>query len=105
MLPQYCKCPVDLLQQHDAREFVGKGHLAERDHFVRGVSRSIAEPVCRPYSKDQMLHICGLLCFDEPGELFGSQLLPASIEQHEYRSGAASGALKEFKKRGLSGHV
>src|SRR5512147_1512827 len=56
-----CKSPVELLEQDDAGEFVGQGHLAEGEHQVSGVTRFIAEPVGRADGKDQGLGAAVLL--------------------------------------------
>ena len=65
MALENCKCPINLLQQNDSREFVRKRHFAQGDRFVGGPPRAIRKAVCRSDGKDDLLDVRGLLGFDE----------------------------------------
>src|SRR6476620_4229281 len=46
---QYCKCPVNLLQEHHPGQFVSQGHLAEGEDQVGGAPGFVAKAIGRPH--------------------------------------------------------
>ncbi len=77
---------VDLFEQHDAGEFVRKGHLAQRDCGVGGFARGLAEAVGWPDREHKCLRTSVLQKFRE---LLGRKLFATRIEQYEPRNGTA----------------
>ena len=51
------ECPVDLLQQDHASQFVRQSHPAQRDRMLRRAPDRFAESIRRPYREDQRQRI------------------------------------------------
>ena len=51
------ECPVDLLQQNYASQFVRQRHPAQRDRMLRRAPGRLAESIRRPYREDQRQRI------------------------------------------------
>src|SRR5882672_4225630 len=76
------KCPVKLLEEHDAGEFVRKRHFAERQTGGGGLARLRREAVGSADGEKDWYGAVPLL-LQETGEFFGAERLSAGIEQDE----------------------
>ena len=66
---------VDLLEQHDAGEFVWESHLPEREVGAGGLARCIAEAVRGADGEDQRLGVAVLMILQKFSKLFGRKFL------------------------------
>ena len=57
MTLQNRECPVDLLQQNHASQFMRQRHPAQRDRMLRRVAGRFAESIGRPHREDQRQRI------------------------------------------------
>jgi hypothetical protein len=55
MPSEYCKCPVELFGEHDAGEFVGQRHWAQRQQHLCLPWRLLRPAARRPNGKDDRL--------------------------------------------------
>src|ERR1039458_6736458 len=68
--------PIELLQQHDARQFMRQRHLPEGQNVRRGGSRGVTPAIGRPDGEQQLLGVVRLVILEKVGNLFRSELAP-----------------------------
>ena len=59
-----------MFQQNDPRQFVGQGHLAERQDQVGGAASVVAEAIGWAYGKQEVLSAAILLVTQYLGKFF-----------------------------------
>src|SRR5438309_217402 len=74
---------VDLLQQDDACQVVGQGHLPQRELEGGCLAGSVAEAVGGSHAEEKLLRAAVLLLAKEVGELLRSKFSPAGVEQYK----------------------
>jgi len=57
--------PIQLLEQHHARKFMGQGHVAQREHEIRLTSQLVAEAIRRANCKYQWHRVALLMAANE----------------------------------------
>ncbi len=80
---QNCKSSVELFQQHDPRQLVGKRHFSQGELKGRGVACCRRKTIGTADGKQQRWRAALQVLPKKISELLGGELLAASIEQHE----------------------
>src|SRR5262249_35915322 len=98
-----CKCPIDLLEQNHASEFVGQGHLAEGENQVSRGTSLITETIGRADTEEEILGATILLVAQQFRKLLRGELTSAGVQQYEDRRCATGCAVGQLEQRGFVG--
>lgn len=93
--------PIDLLEQHDAGKFVGKGHFAQRKRGIGGLADFVREAIGRTNGEDQGLGAAVLMVLEELGEFLGGELAASGVEENDGVGWAGGGFFAEFEESGF----
>src|ERR1043166_5963123 len=80
---------INLLEQHDPRQFMRQRHFPKRNRLLGGVSNFSTPPTRPADGEDKWQRIAVLIVSQKPRELLGGELLASRIHQYKSWLGAA----------------
>jgi len=92
------ECPVNLLQQDDAGQFVDERHFAEGERGGGGFVGFVGKAVGGANGQDKGLGVAILMILEKLGEFLGRELLSPGVEENDGVGGARAALVAEFEE-------
>ncbi len=94
---------VNLLQENDAGEFVGDGHLPQRKDASGRFAGLAGKTIRRTDSQNKRVRIAILMILEELGKFFGGERLAAGIKENQSVSRPSAALFTQSEEGGFFG--